>query len=408
MKPKIGIFLLTLLAVVTILAFGSSVTYTRAQQPNRVGLVVDFGDDYITRCVEFSEPEITGHEVLRRAGLDLVVDTSNPMGVIICDINNTSGCPASNCFCECQGSPCVYWAYHRLVDGSWQYSQLGASSQKAENGDVEGWAWGEGALNTSGAKPPLKAFEEICARPINTPVPSTNTSVPSTNTPVPPTETSEPEPEDTPVPELVVWFRLDQNPIPTGSCTVVRWDTTYAQEVYLDGEKVDLIDSREVCPTEPREYNLRVVGPEDEETHTLVLGVTGGQTSSTTPRPTIAPSSPTPTTQAGTTALPSPSPSPAATATSPPTPSATVQPASTPSPTRTPEPTTSPSPTSPPATQTTPPQTPTTAAQPDSADQSAEDGAGPVSFYTPATYAVFALIVGGLLGWLVFLVKVRK
>jgi hypothetical protein len=28
--------------------------------------------------------------------------------------------------------------------------------------------------------------------------------------------------------------------------------------------------------------------------------------------------------------------------------------------------------------------------------------------YSPATYAAFALIAGGLLGWLVFLVKVRK
>ena len=314
MKRKPGIFLLTSLAIVTLAVFGSSVPHSRAQQSNRVGLVVDFGDDHITRCIEFNEPEITGYEVLRRAGLDLVVDTSNPMGIIVCDINNTSGCSESNCFCECQGSPCIYWAYHRLVDGSWQYSQLGASSQKVGDGDVEGWAWGEGALNTSGAKPPLKTFEEICAPPTNTPVPSTNT-------PVPPTQTPEPEPEDTPVPELVVWFRLDQNPIPAGSCTMVRWDTTHAQEVYLDGEEVDPIGSREVCPTESQEYNLRVVGPEDEETHTLVLGVTGGSTAVPTPRPTIAPSSPTPTMQAATTEPPSPSPSPEATTTSPPTPS---------------------------------------------------------------------------------------
>jgi hypothetical protein len=398
MKRRTGI-LLSGFAIIAFIALGGFVPHTDAQQPNRVGLVVDFGDHHITRCVEFTESEISGYDVLRRAGLDIVVDTSNPMGVIVCDIDNTSGCPASNCFCECQGSPCVYWAYHRLVDGSWQYSQLGASSQKVQDGDVEGWAWGEGALNTSGAKPPLKTFEEICAIPTSTPVPPTNT-------PIPPTETPQPEPEDTPVPELVVWFRLDQNPIPAGSCTMVRWDTTNAQEVYLDGERVDPIGGREVCPTEPQEYNLRVVGPEDEETHTLVLGVTGGTTASPTPQPTTAPPSPTPTSQAATTLPSSSTPSPEATATSTPTASATSQPTPTPSSTPTPEPTTSPSPTPPPATETSPAPTPTESPEPVIADPSENDGAGPL--YSPTTYAAFALIVGGLLAWLVFLVKVRK
>ena len=173
---------------------------------------------------------------------------------------------------------------------------------------------------------------------------------------------------------------------------MVRWDTTNAQEVYLDGERVDPIGGREVCPTEPQEYTLRVVGPEDEETHTLVLGVTGGATASPTSQPT--------------TAAPSPTPSPEATATSTPTASPPPQPTPTPSPTLTREPTTSPSPTPPPATETSPPPTPTESAQPDTADE--PDNNGPALLYSPATYAAFALIAGGLLAWLVFLVKVRK
>ena len=263
-----------------------------AQQPNRVGLVVDFGDHQKTYCIEFSESEISGYEVLQRAGLNLAVNFDSGMGAGICSIDG-QGCPVDSCLtCDVPN----YWSYWHLSGGSWAYSQKGASSHKVQHGDVEGWRWGDGN------SPPVTPFDQICAAPTNTPVPPTNTPVPPTNTPAPPTETPQPEPE------LVVWFRLDQNPISAGSCTMVRWDTSNAQEVYLDGEQVDPIGSREVCPTEPQEYNLRVVGPEDEETHTLVLGVTGGATASPTPQPATAPPSPTPTSQTAT--IPSPSPTP--------------------------------------------------------------------------------------------------
>ncbi|MEA3375716.1 MAG: hypothetical protein U9R72_05900 [Chloroflexota bacterium] len=382
MRRRTAVFLPVLLTIAALAAFGRFMRPTRAQQTNRVGLVVDFGDHHITRCVEFSESKITGYDVLRRAGLDVVADTSNPMGVIICDINDTSGCPPSNCFCECQGSPCVYWAYYRLVGGSWQYSQLGASSQKVGHGAVEGWAWGEGSLNSSGAKPPLKTFDEICAPPTNTPAPPTST----------------PKPTDTPQPEseLVVWFRLDDNPVPVGSCTMLRWDTTNAQKVYLDGEEVSPIGDREVCPTEPQEYDLRVVGPEDEEIHTLVLGVSGDSPASPTAEPTTVPPSPTPSAQATATATPSP------------TLSRTELPTATPSPSPTPEATASPSSTPSQPTETSPAPTATELAQSDTADAPSEDVEESASFYRPASYAAFALIVGGLVGWLIFLTKVRR
>lgn len=363
-------------------ALGHPQLAAKAQQSNQVGLMIDFGDHQITRCIEFSESEISGYEVLQRAGLNLAVNFDSGMGAGICSIDG-QGCPVDSCLtCNVPN----YWSYWHLSGESWTYSQQGASSYSVQHGDVEGWRWGDGD------SPSVVPFDQICAAP--------------TNTPAPPTETPQPEPEDTPVPELVVWFRLDQNPIPAGSCTMVRWDTTNAQEVYLDGEQVDPLGGREVCPIEPQEYNLRVVGPQDEETHTLVLGVTGGATASPTPQPTAAPPSPTPTAQAATTAPPSPTPSPEATVTSTPSPPPTAQPTSTPPSTPTPEPTTSPSSTPPPPTPTSPSPTPTESPQSDTADQS--DNAGPAPLYSPATYAAFALIAGGLLGWLVFLVKVRK
>jgi hypothetical protein len=247
----------------------------RAQQTNRVGLVVRHGNgNTITRCVAFGEPEISGYDVLNRSGLDVVASLDAGMGYAICAIDG-EGCSAGNCFCECQGGgTCVYWAYYHLQGGSWQYSGLGASSYKVRDGDVEGWAWGEGSMG-GGAEPPVITFEEICASPAtDTPVPPTDTPVLPTNTPVPPTATPAPA-----APE--VWFRVDQNPIQAGSCTTLRWDTSNAQEVYLDDERVDATGSRQVCPGASQEYRLQVVGAEEELTEKLTLGVT-----STPPSPT--------------------------------------------------------------------------------------------------------------------------
>lgn len=397
----------------------------RAQQTNRVGLVVDFGDHHITRCVEFTESEITGYEVLRRTDLDLVVSASGGMGVAICDINNTSGCPASDCFCQCKGSTCIYWAYHHLIDGSWQYSQLGASNYKVRDGDVEGWAWGEGSMNDAAA-PPVIPFDQICAPPAtdtpvptDTPIPPTNTPIPRTDTPVPATDT--PGPTSVPAPDA--WFRLDENPVAAGSCTMLRWDTSNAQEVYLDGEEVDIIGSRQVCPTAPTDYMLRVVGPEEEATFRLTLGVTGSAATATpTLQPTAVPPSPTvdadaTTPPASSTSQADVSPSPSPAAKSSPTPTS-----SGPSATGTESEATSPSP-SPSATPSQVAQaqltaTPAQVAEAEDAENQTdkevgEEAATPSEGESSAPLLhlgtiVFSLIVGGLLGWLIYIVRLRR
>lgn len=184
-----------------------SLPRVRAQSPNRAGLVVAHSDGTVrTHCVEFSEPEITGDELLTRAGLSIVVDPYPGTGVAVCAIAG-EGCPASDCFCQCKGSPCIYWAYYRMVDNQWVYSGMGASTSPARDGDVQGWAWGEGGTG-GGAVPPLKPFDEICIppspTPSNTPLPTeTSTPLPPTATrtatPVTPTATRRP-PTDTPVP----------------------------------------------------------------------------------------------------------------------------------------------------------------------------------------------------------------
>lgn len=141
------------------------ISVAEAQVPaNRVGLVVRHDDGRIlTACVEFSEPTISGTEVLLRAGLDATMDVQR--GGTICSIDG-EGCqfPIESCFCHCEtlGAACTYWAYHHLIDNQWVYSQIGASSYQVKPGTVEGWAWGQGAEG-EGATPPVYTFDQLCA-----------------------------------------------------------------------------------------------------------------------------------------------------------------------------------------------------------------------------------------------------
>jgi len=175
---------LVLWAVVLLLT-GLGRPGAEAQGLNQVGLVVQFGDgSYTTRCIEFSEPQISGYDVLLRSGLNIEASVSGSPGVLICGIEGT-GCSASNCMCD---FPPNYWSYWHLVDGEWLYSQLGASGYMVSPGEVEGWNWGEGQ------PPSVIPLEQICAPPATdtptpTQTPTASTTPTATWTPHPPTAT---------------------------------------------------------------------------------------------------------------------------------------------------------------------------------------------------------------------------
>lgn len=147
---------------------------TAQQVPNRAGLVVRFGDQRTeTRCVEFSEPEITGLELLERSGLGLAVDYQAG-GAAICSINDT-GCPADDCFCQCAGgADCVYWSFWQHQSNGWRYSAGGAGVIIVRDGELNGWSWGPGSV-TEAIPPQETSFDEICVAA----APSTPTFVPT-------------------------------------------------------------------------------------------------------------------------------------------------------------------------------------------------------------------------------------
>ncbi|MGC9359830.1 MAG: hypothetical protein ACP5G7_05550 [Anaerolineae bacterium] len=178
------VFLLLAVAVAGAVQLGAP-SPVRAQPPNRVALVVYFGDRTVTRCVNFEERQITGYDVLERSGLEITA-SYGPMGAAICAIEGV-GCSAERCLlCEAP----KYWSYWRVVDGAWTYLQRGSSLVEVTDGEVQGWAWGEGN------PPPIVAFDDVCEPltvadappPVETPMPASTTE--SVATRVPPTATT--------------------------------------------------------------------------------------------------------------------------------------------------------------------------------------------------------------------------
>ena len=152
-------YLIFLIAVAALLLVAAPAA---AQDDHRAGLVIVHGDGSVTtQCVAFAEESITGAELLARSGLDLAVEASS-MGATICRLDG-EGCdfPAETCFCQCQGSPCVYWSYWRRTDGAWLYSNAGAANTTVRDGAVEGWRWGLGTVDKAEA-PPAITFADIC------------------------------------------------------------------------------------------------------------------------------------------------------------------------------------------------------------------------------------------------------
>jgi hypothetical protein len=192
-----------ILLAILVYVFGWSTTL--AQGNKRAGLVVQYADGTTTtHCVTFAEPSISGYDVLRRSGLPISIEASS-FGAAICKIGDT-GCnfPAQSCFCQCENiaASCAFWGYfHRIADGSWQFSQSGASNFQVNDGMVEGWAWGKGSGNSSEAVLPNITIDQICnavpAAATHTPQPTvivTNTPLPPSATPLPTQQTPTPVP----------------------------------------------------------------------------------------------------------------------------------------------------------------------------------------------------------------------
>lgn len=213
---------LLLLALVALLIPAS----TRGQSGGRAGLVVLFSDGSVrSSCVAFEGESISGLELLQRSGLDVIAQVSGN-NAAVCKIGG-DGCnyPAEPCFCKFGGGQQgQYWAYWQQVEGAWKYSAQGAGSVRVRDGDVNGWAWGTGNVQ-SGAQPPLQTFAQICSIVDPTMIPPTTsppTAIPAS--PVPPTAippsprpTTQPTPRPTMLPSVAGAAQQPTDPVATAT-----------------------------------------------------------------------------------------------------------------------------------------------------------------------------------------------
>lgn len=289
----------------SLLLVALSAALVQADNPNRVALVVVHGDgDIIKQCIEFSENELTGMQLLQRSGLDLNVDVNGGMGGAVCRIDS-EGCtyPADDCFCRCEKSDnCVYWSYWYQKDGDWQFSGLGAANLKVKNGDMQGWVWGKGTIGSAGTKPPAMKFEDVCTLPpTSTPTATPSSTATPTNTPTvtpTPKPTDTPEPTDTPKPvatPVIHSFSANRTAINAGEQVVLSWDLSDAEAAYLhyNGREEGVVSpgSKTVSPGESMVYTLVAKNEGGETSASVSISVNGAP-----PPPTPTPTPPPPAT----------------------------------------------------------------------------------------------------------------
>ncbi|NJK80064.1 MAG: hypothetical protein HC893_03475 [Chloroflexaceae bacterium] len=148
MKYALGILLFVLVASV------EASTIPPAQTISRAALVVQAGGGQVlTRCVSFSEPQISGADLLRRSGLGLETVNDPGLGEFVCRIEQ-EGCPASDCLCA---FPPTYWRYWLLQADGWQFSAAGATTRMLGDGDGDAWVW-----SAEDTPPPVIAFDTVC------------------------------------------------------------------------------------------------------------------------------------------------------------------------------------------------------------------------------------------------------
>ncbi len=230
MRKHIALLFITIFILLAVLPYG-----TDAQETNQAALVIDYGGGNVEAlCVDFTEPEITGYELLVRSGLAFEIDFAGSNRAV-CNINGT-GCPASDCFCQCRGGDnCTYWTYWHRNNNEWVYSQVGSPLYPITHGDVEGWAWGLSSI-TERQPPPNRSFAEICQAepatetPTSTPKPTVVIPVIPTDPPESPTAVATARPTETntpipsPTPEVSPTIAASEEPaaesLPSPSATI--------------------------------------------------------------------------------------------------------------------------------------------------------------------------------------------
>lgn len=251
-----------------------------AERPNGAGLVVRHGDGHTEMYyVEFTEPEITGLELLIRAGVSLTVAQFGGLGTAVCAIDG-EGCPAADCFCRSYSTPAYYWHYYRLApDGTWQLQPVGPSSRRIRDGDVDGWSWTAG---DSGL--PSTSIDAIAAQ---LGVDRASGSA-AASSPVPPPSQAQPAtpPEALPEPAATTTPTVAASPPPYTPATTVTTPPTHPSPTAVQGA----VPTATVASTSSRVPSPPATEQQPQQATAKAVSVTPSPDTASIPAPQAAPS----------------------------------------------------------------------------------------------------------------------
>ncbi len=122
---------------------------------NTAGIVVQNSTgEIITRCVEFSEAEITVDELLVRSGFKVVIADTD-FGKALCFLHDDGVGDANNCF----GHPLGwFWEFFQHNGVEWESSMAGIGDATVSDGSLVGFDFG--AFGENGL-PPM-TYDDVC------------------------------------------------------------------------------------------------------------------------------------------------------------------------------------------------------------------------------------------------------
>jgi hypothetical protein len=121
---------------------------------HHAALVIEHGSGrLITRCVSFLEDQITGLQLIQRAGVEYQTQQFGGLGSAVCQLDGEPQPVPANCL-----GTGAYWQYFHRTAAGWVPSGGGASSATLRDGDADGWHYATGA----GQLPAAVSFASVC------------------------------------------------------------------------------------------------------------------------------------------------------------------------------------------------------------------------------------------------------
>jgi hypothetical protein len=133
--------------------------------PNEASITVMHQDQPMKRCVAFSEPSISGLQLIERSGFRVLYQDFGAGNIFVCAIDGRGrDHPRESCIPPCPSQQaCTFWGYYEFVNGDWSFAQVGAGARNVRDGDHFGWRWG--IHSTTGGCPPDPAIKCSAAAP---------------------------------------------------------------------------------------------------------------------------------------------------------------------------------------------------------------------------------------------------